>query len=97
MVAQTILSQLGGGRFVAMTGAHSFTSDRNALIFKFPQRPSTRLFAAKITLTPADEYTVEFYAKAGRYDVRTAHIFEHVYCDQLSGLFESTTGLRVSL
>lgn len=96
-VATTILQQLGGNRFRAMTGAHSFTGDTNSLTFKIPQRPESRIFAVKVILTPADDYTVEFWAKKGRFDVTKAASFDGVYFDQLQELFERQTGLRTSL
>lgn len=96
-VANTILQQLGGRRFIAMTGAHSFTGDRNSLTFKFPQVRESRLFAMKIELTPADEYRVEFWAKKGRFDVVKAMEFDGIYCDILADLFERKTGYRTSL
>jgi hypothetical protein len=35
-VAETILEQLGGKRFIVMTGAKHFAADGNALRFRLP-------------------------------------------------------------
>ena len=54
-VAKTILAQLGGKRFIAMTGANSFTGSADELTFKLPTRGKMR--AVKIKLEPSDTYT----------------------------------------
>jgi len=59
-VANTILDQLGGRRFIVMTGSKSFAGDDNSLTFRIG-RNSGNWNAVKITLTPADDYTVSFY------------------------------------
>ena len=102
-VAATILEQLGGRKLIAMTGAHSFTSDGDSLIFKVPSNATkNRIAGVKITLTPADDYTVQFYAfrgslKRGDYRVETVSQHEGIYCDQLQTLFEDETGLLTDL
>lgn len=40
-VANTILHQLGGRRFIAFTGARDLLGDTNSLTFKLPKRPRT--------------------------------------------------------
>ena len=63
VVANTILEQLGGRRFVAMTGARNFTAiddQRGALSFKVP-RAKDGINAIKVTLTAMDDYTVEAF------------------------------------
>jgi hypothetical protein len=67
IVAETILSQLGGWRFQVMTGmklrlAHEpEEGTRGALSFHLPSRGSKDgINYVKITLTGADTYTMEF-------------------------------------
>lgn len=104
-VAQIILNQLGGSRFVAMTGAKNLIStgrdekQLGALSFKLP-----RGFAAKginyvrVTLDSDDTYTVTFAKFNTRsYEVKTVSEFAGVYNDSLRGLFTSETGLDTSL
>lgn len=98
-VAQEILNQLGGRRFIAMTGAKNLTSDGNALIFRLP---STRDYVkeginvVKITLTADDDYTVEFSRMRGlKFD--RLHTVDGVYCDMLQDIFTSYTGLDTTI
>jgi hypothetical protein len=95
-VAQTILQQLGGRRFLTMTGARDLTGYADALAFKLPRFSGVKVNYVKLTLTPADTYTVEFSRIHGR---TVTKLSEHtdVYCDQLQRLFEKVTGLRTSL
>ena len=95
-VAQTILSQLGGGKFVVMTGAKNLADYGNALGFKIPRNKSKANYV-KITLTPADLYDIEFM----RLDVRTGftvlHKVEGAYNDMLQSVFTDYTGMYTSL
>jgi len=66
-VAQTILTQLGGHRFGAMTGAKNFASHGpekgtlGALSFTLPSRfAKDGINYVKITLAFSDTYTIEF-------------------------------------
>lgn len=94
-VAQTILNQLGGNKFVAMTGAHSLTADANSLTFKFGKNES-KFFACKIELTAMDDYTMTFYKWRKKFDLEQVSI-TGVYCDQLTDIFTQNTGLYTSL
>lgn len=67
LIAQTILSQLGGGRLAAMTGARNFLSheakdgSRGALSFQLPARfAKDGINYVKVKLMGSDTYTVEF-------------------------------------
>jgi len=95
-VAQTILSQLGGNRFIAMTGCSNFLSDTNSLSFKLPRGKATH---CTITLDASDTYTVEFVKCNMRAAVYRQVVAETsgVYADQLTELFTRATGLYTSL
>lgn len=95
-IANTILAQLGGAKFRAMTGAHSFTGDAHALTFKFPNGRA-KVFACKIRLNAMDTYDVEFFKKDGKYNVVMSDYLEGVYADMLGDMFTRITGLDVSL
>lgn len=100
-VAQTILQQLGGKRFIVMTGAHSFSGSSDALTFKIPEAKDG-IRAVRITLTCSDDYEVEFLAMRGSFeggDLRCEVVarFEGIYFDQLEEIFERETGLATSL
>lgn len=101
-IANTILAQLGGSRFTAMTGAKSFSVDRRCLIFKLPLTAGfvrDGISAVRITLEDSDLYTLSFYrqAPAPAFEVTLVHEAHGVDAEQLATVFEDTTGLRTSL
>lgn len=98
-VALTILAQMGGiNRIRCMTGTKRFISYPDGVSFLFPQKNRKRPNRVKITLTPLDTYTVEFHRITRRgLDVQEMESFDNVYCDQLKDIFESVTGLYLSL
>lgn len=97
-VAQTILAQIGGGRFLAMTGAKDLMSfdNGNGLQFRLPRFEGVKINSVRIKLDPSDTYTVTFGRIHGlKYTVISEH--DGIYCDMLQDLFVSKTGLAVSL
>src|SRR3954454_21334 len=76
-VARTILDQLGGARFVAMTGARDFVGSADSLTFKIRVNPK-RVSQVRVTLTPADLYSVTFF-RIGK----ALQIESNVYCNML--------------
>ena len=101
VVAETILSQLGGGsRLAAMIGAHSFVGDGDALIFKWKARAKNGATCAKVALDASDTYTLTFYAirkRRGVPEVKTFDGIEFLYADNLRSTFERETGLFLSI
>lgn len=95
-VAKEILAQLGGRRFVTMTGASSFSSGPNVLTFRIPSRNKNKASAVRITLDPSDTYTVEFL-KMVKYECVTISKHEGIYNDVLRDVFTRETGLYTSL
>ena len=98
-VAQTILQQLGGNKFLVMTGAKNLVnhSKENALSFKLPSKFATDgINYVKITLQPNDTYTMEF-GKVWGVKYKVIHTVEGVYCDMLQTIFTDKTGLDTSL
>ncbi len=97
VIADTIRVQLGGGRFVAMTGAKNFsyTSKGNGnLTFHLPNtRNKVKAKYVRIELTPADLYTISYLDK----NANVLRMDEMIYCDALRSNFEIATGLAVSL
>jgi hypothetical protein len=92
--AQTILNQLGGNKFIAMTGAKNFVGSDKELMFQLPTNQS-KGNKMRITLN-ADLYTVEVFKIRG-VEVKTMASREMVYADQLRSVFTSITGLETSL
>lgn len=95
-VAGIILEQLGGNKFIAMTGAKNFTRDGSSLRFKLPRSARDGINLVTITLDPSDTYTVQFakYRALYVYPVKTV---SDVYADSLTRVFTDATGLAVSL
>ena len=92
--ANTILSQLGGNRFIAMTGSSQFFAIENGLQFKVA-RNASGANKCRITLT-ADLYTVTFYAIRG-INCRVVSETEMVYADGLRALFTKITGFDTNI
>lgn len=94
-VATTILQQLGGSRFVAMTGAKDFVGGDDRLTFTVQGKGCNRV---RVTVDPSDTYTVQ----AMRYSpknltLRVVSEESDVYCDQLQDSFTRLTHLHTSL
>lgn len=95
-IPQTIIEQLGGNKFVAMTGAKNFGTSGNNLSFKIG-RNAGKVTHVKISYSDAiDLYDVDFLNIRGT-DYKTIARREMVYAGQLANLFESVTKMRVSL
>ena len=102
-IAQTILQQLGGSRFISMTGAKDFLAIPDpALSFRLPGRPGfvkDGINYVKITLRN-DLYDMEFSRIAGpakRFAKTNKAMFEGVFADQLQATFTLATGLDTHL
>ncbi len=97
--AEAILSQLGGqSRLIAMIGAKDFIHSNKDmyLSFRFTQRSPARINFIKVTLAPADTYTVELgWIRGVNYTVRKT--IPHLYCNELIGAIEKATELRLRL
>ena len=59
LIANEILNQLGGNRFIAMTGAKTLVHDDNSLRFRIGKNKS-RANMIRITLNGLDLYDMEF-------------------------------------
>lgn len=94
--ATTILSQLGGNSFLAMTGARDLLGDEATLQFKLPRGAKDGCNAVRVELDPSDTYTVRFYRIRGL-NIATLAEVSMVYADSLRQVFESQTGLYTSL
>ena len=97
-IAKEILSQLGGNRFVAMTGAKNLAeTSKGGLAFQLPANlTKNRINAVRIELDPSDTYVVKFL-KITSSALKTVAEYDHIYCDQLVELFERETGLYTYL
>jgi len=90
-VAKTILDQLGGARFVAMTGAKDFVGSADGVTFKVGPNPK-RVSQVRVTLMPADVYAMTFFRTGKPPQIET-----DVYCNMLDAVFTEHTGLYTRL
>lgn len=96
-VAQTILQQLGGKKFIAMTGASSFSGSPDTLSFRIPKTKG--IAGVRITLDQSDTYTMTFVRlkKVNGFTDYDNIVVAGVYADQLRSIFTKETGLYTSL
>lgn len=106
-VAQTILNQLGGNRFILFTGSKDLIALDGGLRMALA-RNGSRANRLDVTLNGDDTYTMRFYRhtnggltvnrRKGTAEFKEpkdtdVRVFEHIYCDQLQELFTEATGL----
>ena len=92
-----LLQQLGGNKFIAMTGAKNLAVDKakNTLHMKIG-RNSKGVSHLRIKLTGADLYDMEFLqVRAGNVKVKAKET--GLYADQLQKMFTKHTGMYTSL
>lgn len=109
--AETILQQLGGNKFVAMTGAKNFVALDNGIKFNIG-RNASKANTVKITLNGLDLYDIEFI-KFTPFKISVNHktcavttreekteviaTYNDYYDDMLQDLFTRVTGLYTHL
>ena len=93
-IAMTILHQLGGNRFIAMTGAKNLSCNNDALMFMFPKNKT-----CWIILDEDDTYSMRFFKLNWKLIDPLILVSEHhgIYCDQLQNIFTKQTGLDCNL
>ena len=94
-ISKEILRQLGGNRFIAMTGARNFISSKHALSFKV-MRNSAGITHIVVTLNALDLYDLEFLKINVRQKIVKALRFD-VYNEDLQRVFTDVTGLDTYL
>lgn len=96
-VANTILAQLGGNRFRAMTGAKDFVGCETGLTFKLP-KIYNGISHVNVTLDCNDLYCVTFTKwNARKLDFHIVARHTDIYGDMLQELFTNETGLLTKL
>lgn len=107
IIAMEILKQLGGNKFLAMTGVKNLVYDDNSLNMKLSKNMSKANYL-KITLNSLDTYDIRFYSvTGGRMNMKTFEsspiknkdikVINGAYCDQLQEIFTNVTGMYTSL
>lgn len=96
--AHEILQQLGGHKFICMTGAQYITYDSQATTpnLSFKIRDSRTVTHVTIKLDATDTYTIEFMKARGP-KIKTVATKTGIYDTMLRDTFEEVTGLHTSL
>jgi len=96
-IAVTILRQIGGKRFVAMTGSHDFINLGNGLRMSLSRNKTSANRLEIIYDAGADLYNVRFYRQSfsQTFEVKIKDIktYAGVYCDMLEDIFSDVTGM----
>jgi hypothetical protein len=91
-IAKIIAQQMGGiGKIKMMLGATVMVAPKGLKI-KWPNKQRSKGNVCVVTLTPADEYDMEFFN--GEKSVKK---FEGLYAEDLKRVFEQHTGWMLSL
>lgn len=93
-----VIQQLGGRRFIAMTGAKHFVFDneKRALAFSIGRGAAHGINRVRVTLNAADLYNVEFFKLRG-VDCVTVAGLSDVYAENLPENFTRITGFDTRL
>lgn len=95
-VAKAIFEQLGGRKFMVMTGARSILFAKDGLMFKLPSNfAKNGINHVKVTLNQFDTYDMEFHKLTGgvKFKDTIMVVMQGVYADQLQRIFTGITGL----
>lgn len=97
--AGMILKQLGGNKFIAMTGAKNFVRNdaKQKLSFKIGRGAREGINVIHVTLTPADVYEMEFVKMRGVSEPVVVRNVTDVYADALQETFTEVTGMDTYL
>jgi len=90
-----VINQLGGGRFIAMTGAKDFFIGPKGVVFKIG-RNAKNVNYVRINLNSMDTYDIEFL-QVRKFKEKVKSKANGVYAEDLRNAFEQHTGLRTSL
>lgn len=101
-IAATILRQIGGRRFVAMTGSHDFINLGNGLRMSLSRNKTSANRLEIIYAECADLYNMRFYRQSfirKTFECQTKDIktYEGVYWDMLEDIFSEVTGMHLYL
>lgn len=102
MVAKTILEQIGGGKFIAMTGSRNFMDLGNGLRMNLARNKTSANRLEIILDRNTETYTMKFYRqtfskKTFEVSKKDIALHEGIYCEMLEDVFTSTTGLYTRL
>ena len=98
-IAKTIIEQLGGPRFLVMTGCKNLTyGETDGQVSLTIKLTKNKLNAThlRITLTLADDYTLTFI-RVRKFEMKNVLELTGIYCDQLESTYAEVTGQATRL
>ena len=95
MQAQIILEQLGGNKFLAMTGSKNLVDMGNGLKMSLPKNQS-KANGLEVTLNESDTYNMKFYKITGA-NFTIKEEYQDIYASELQTVFTEVTGLDTHL
>ena len=98
MIAKTILEQIGGRRFAAMTGSKDFTDMGNGLRMSLARNKTSANRLDIIYDAGTDLYNMRFYRKTFskktfESKAKDVEVHEGIFFDMLEEVFTQVTGL----
>jgi len=90
-VANEILRQLGGRKFIAMTGVKNLAGGEDHLQMHLTRNSSKAKYLS-IKLETNDTYTMTFSKLDRNYNLIIIKEIENVYADQLQEIYTNVTG-----
>lgn len=96
LIAETIIRQLGGNKFIAMTGSRNFLYLSEGGVQLDVGSNPCRVSRCVVRLNADDLYTVTFYRGRGL-KLRELATVDQLTFDQLPEVFTRHTGLLLSL
>ena len=97
-IANIIIKQLGGNRFISMTGAKMFTATATGTHFRIPGKRFAKngINSIVIDLRANDTYSLCFSRRHGM-NLTCVETVCGIYADQLQQTFTEVTGLQCHL
>ena len=100
-IAKTILQQLGGRKFITMTGSSNFgggidEKSNPYLIMRLKRNKSGARYL-RITLNVMDTYDMKFMKLDKNDNLQSVSEHNGIYCDMLQDVFTEVTGLYTHL
>ena len=93
---ETILNQLGGSKFIAMTGAKDFVTSEREVKFRIGRGARDGMNVIVVALAADETYTMTG-AKLRSFKFQELRKIENIYAEDLRHFFKDLTGLDTSL
>lgn len=99
-IIDIMVSQLGGNRFMVMTGSkpqYKDTRENPMICFKLVRNQSKANFMKLTYVEGLDTYKMEFVSMRGMNEPKTVNEFDGLHAEDLQNVFTSVTGLYTKL